>query len=175
MRAALPDISEEGRCEPCGGKRPPSQLGSNMKTTKIFKSKHANEVYQIKKIFNSNSKMTVYLIECRIYRKQYNSSTVTKVCARANNYESTRRNFWKKQKLSNQTRYQKRYHECYLKNDHNGICGREITKINQGEKEIFKAKRIVLVHSIKDMPLLVLMNVMFTLHIRQGSLFIVWM
>ena len=29
--------------------------------------------------------------------------------------------------------------------------------------------------TLSNMPLLVLMNVMFTLHIRQGSLFIVWM
>ena len=26
VRAALPDINEVGRCEPCGGKRPPCQL-----------------------------------------------------------------------------------------------------------------------------------------------------
>ena len=26
VRAALPDITEVGRCEPCGGKRPPCQL-----------------------------------------------------------------------------------------------------------------------------------------------------
>ena len=26
VRAVLPDINEVGRCEPCGGKRPPCQL-----------------------------------------------------------------------------------------------------------------------------------------------------
>ena len=26
VRAAFPDITEVGRCEPCGGKRPPCQL-----------------------------------------------------------------------------------------------------------------------------------------------------
>ena len=63
VRAALPDIDEVGKCEPCGGKRPPCQLCSNMKNTSTFKSKHSNEVYQIKKNFNCNSKMVVYLIE----------------------------------------------------------------------------------------------------------------
>ena len=77
VRAALPDINEVGRCEPCGGKRPPCQLCNNMKNTSTFKSKHSNEVYQIKKKFNCNSKMVVYLIECRICGKQYNGSTVT--------------------------------------------------------------------------------------------------
>ena len=52
MRAVLPDVSEVARCEPCGGKRPPCQLCSNTKNTSIFKSKHSNEVYQIKKKFN---------------------------------------------------------------------------------------------------------------------------
>ena len=44
VRAALPDINEIGRCEPCGGKRPPCQLCSNMKKTSTFKTKHSNEV-----------------------------------------------------------------------------------------------------------------------------------
>ena len=83
VRAALPDINEVGRCEPCGGKRPPCQLCSNMKNTSTFKSKHSNEVYQIKKNFNCNSKMVVYLIECRVCGKQYNGSTATKFSARA--------------------------------------------------------------------------------------------
>ena len=49
VRATLPDINEVGRCTPCGGKRPSCQLCSNMKNTITFKSKHFNEVYQIKK------------------------------------------------------------------------------------------------------------------------------
>ena len=39
VRAALPDINEVGRCEPCGGKRAPCQLCSNMKNTSTFKRK----------------------------------------------------------------------------------------------------------------------------------------
>ena len=45
VRATLPDINEVGRCEPCGGKRPPCQLYCNMKSTSTFKSKHSDEVY----------------------------------------------------------------------------------------------------------------------------------
>ena len=47
VRTALPDINEVGRCEPCGGKRPPCQLCSNTKNTSTLKSKHSNEVYQM--------------------------------------------------------------------------------------------------------------------------------
>ena len=118
-------IIEVGRCEPCAGERPPCQLCSNMKNTSTFKGKHSNKVYKIKKKFNCNSKVVVYLIEFRVCRKQYNNSTVTKFRARVKNYKSTHRNFWKKQKLSNQTRNQKRYQEHYLENDHNGfVTGR---------------------------------------------------
>ena len=66
LRTAIPDIYEVGRCKPYGGKRPPCQLCSNMKNTSTFKSKRSNAVYQINKNFNCNSKMVVYLIECRV-------------------------------------------------------------------------------------------------------------
>ena len=77
--------------------------------------------------------MVVYLIECRVCGKQYNGSTVTKFRARANNYKSTHCNFRKEQILSSQARNQKRFHEHYLQNDHNGICEWEITIIDQDE------------------------------------------
>ena len=85
MRAPLPDINEVGRSEPCVGERLPSQLCSDMKNTSTFKSKHLNKVYHIKKNFNCNSKIVVYLIEFRVCRKQCNGRTVTKFYARANN------------------------------------------------------------------------------------------
>ena len=149
VRAALPDINEVGRCEPCGGKRP-CQLCNNMKNTSTFKSKHSNEVYQIKKNFNSNSKMVVYLIECRVSGKQYNGSTVTEFCARANNYKSTHRNFRKEQILSNQARNQKRFHEHYLQNEHNGICDWEITIIDHAETvKSLRQKELYWYHKLK--------------------------
>ena len=98
--AVLPDLNEVGRCEPCGGKRPPCQLCSNMKNASTFRSKHSNKYYQTKKIFNCYSKMVAYLTECRIWGNQYNGSTVTTFRARANNYKSTHRNFRQKQILS---------------------------------------------------------------------------
>ena len=101
VRAAFLDIIEIDRCEPWSGKRPPCQLCCNMKNTSTFKSKHSKEVYQIKKNFNCNSKTVVYLTECRVCGKQYNISTLTKFCARANNYNNTHRNLWKEQKMSN--------------------------------------------------------------------------
>ena len=85
VRASVPDINEVGRCETLGGKRHPCQLCSKMRNTSTFKTKRSNKVYQIKKNFNCNSKMVVYLIEFRVCGKQYNGSTVTKFRASANN------------------------------------------------------------------------------------------
>ena len=94
-----------------------------MKNTSTFKSKHSNiQSLSNKQNSNCNSKMVVYLIECRVSGKQYNGSTATKFRRRANNYKSKHRNFWKEQILSNQARIQKRFHEHYLQNDHNRIC-----------------------------------------------------
>ena len=150
MRAALSDITEVGRFEPCGGKRLPCQLCSNMKNTSTFKSKHSNEVYQIKKNVNCNSNMVVYLIECRVCRKQYNGSTVTKFSTRSNNYKSPHCNFRKKQILSNQNRNQKRFQEHYLQNEPNGICEWEITIIDHAEKvKTLRQKKRYWYHKLK--------------------------
>ena len=150
MRATLHYIIKVDRCEPCRGKRPPCQLCSNMKSLSTFKSKHSNEVCQIKKNFNCNSKMVVYLIVCRVCGKQYSGSTVTKFRARANNYKNTHRNFWKEQILSCQARNQKRFHEHYLQNDHNGICDWEITIIDHAETvKSLRQKELYWYHKLK--------------------------
>ena len=74
VRAAFPDINDVSPCEPCGVKRSPCQLCSNMKSTSTFKVNIQTKFYRRKKKFNCDSKMVVYLIECRVYGKQYNSS-----------------------------------------------------------------------------------------------------
>ena len=101
-----------------------------------FKSKHSNEIYQIKKIFKCNSKMAVYFIKFRVCGKQYIDSVVTKFCARANNYTSTHSNFRKEQKLLNQAPNQKGFHKHYLQSDHNEICDWKII-IDNAETEYF--------------------------------------
>ena len=77
--------------------------------------------------------MVVYLVQCRVCGKKYNGSTGTKCHARANNYKNTHRNFRKEQILSNQARNQKRFHEHYPQNCHNGICDWEIAIIDYAE------------------------------------------
>ena len=84
MRDALPDINEVGNVNHVVEKDL-CQSYSSMKNTSTFKRKHSNNVYQIKKNFYCNSKMMVYLIECRVCGEQCNGSTVKKFCGKANN------------------------------------------------------------------------------------------
>ena len=85
--------------------------------------------------------MVVYVIGCRFCGKQYNGSTVTKFCARANNYKSMHRNFRKEQMLSDQTHNQ---------NDHNGICDWEITIIDHAETvKSLRQKELYWYHKLK--------------------------
>ena len=69
--------------------RPHFHLCENMKDTCNFKSKHLDEIHKIKKKYNCNSKMAVYLIECKICGEEYTGSTKTKLWSWENDYKST--------------------------------------------------------------------------------------
>ena len=121
VKSQLTDLDEVGTSKPCAGKRPPGHSCENMKDTCTFKSKHLNEVHKINKKCNCNSKMAVYLIECEIRGEQYTGSTKTKFRSRANNYKSTQRKFVNKEVVPKQTLKQKRFHEHFCSDRHNGI------------------------------------------------------
>ena len=119
VKSQLSDLDEVGRskCE-------------NMKDTCTFKGKHLNEVHKINKKYNCNPKMAVYLIECEICGEQYTGSTKTKFRSRSNNYKSMQRKFVNKQAVPKQALKQKRFHEHYCSDRHNGIQNWVITLIN---------------------------------------------
>ena len=135
-------MGEVGRSKPCGGKRPLCHLCENMKDTCTSKSKHLNEVHKIKKKYNCNSKMAVYLIECGICGEQFTGSTKTKFRSRAKNYKSTQRKFVNKEAIPKQALKQLRFHEHYCSDRHNGIQDWVITLIDSADtlKELKKRK-----------------------------------
>ena len=138
----------------CGGKRPHCQLCCNMKNTSTFKSKHSNGFYQMKKNFNCNSKIVACLIECRVCKKQYNDSTVTKFDTRDNIDKRAHRHFGKEKILWNQPRNQKRFREHFLQNNHNGICDWEITVIDYAETvKPLRQKELYWYQKLKTFPL----------------------
>ena len=150
VRSQLPDLDEVGRSKPCGGKRPPCHLCENMKDTCTFKSKHLNEVHKINKKYNCNSKMAVYLIECEICGEQYTGSTKTKFRSRANNYKSTQIKFVNKEAVPKQALKQKRFHEHYCSDRHNGIQNWVIFLIDSADtlKELRK-KELYWIYKLK--------------------------
>ena len=79
-------------------------------------------IHKINKNYNCNSKMAVYLIECKICGEQYTGSTKTKFRYRANNYKLTQRKLMNKEAVPKQALKQKRFHEHYCSDRHNGIA-----------------------------------------------------
>ena len=111
-----------------------------MKDTCTFKSEDLNKVHKTSKKYNCNSKMAVYLIECKICGEQYTGSTKTKFRSRANNCKSTQRKFVDKETIPKQALKQKRFHECYCSDRHNGMQDWVITLIDSTDtlKELRK-------------------------------------
>ena len=64
--------------------------------------------------------MAVYLIECLICVEQYTGSIKTSFRSRAKNYESTQRKCMNKEAVLKQALEQKRFHEHYCSDRHNG-------------------------------------------------------
>ena len=74
--------------------------------------------------------MTVYLIEYKICGEQYTRSTKTKFRSGANNSKSMQRKFTNKDVVPKQALKQKRFHEHYCPDRHNGIEDWVITLID---------------------------------------------
>ena len=86
----------------------------------LSKGKHSNEIYQIKETFNCNSKMVIYLTECWVCSKQYNSIAVKLTTIKAHI------TIFKKSKNYQTKHNQKLFHNHYLMNVHSGICDWQI-------------------------------------------------
>ena len=81
----LTDDAERGNF-PCG--RGNCDTCNMLKPGKQFKSTVTGENYKINFHFDCNSLCVVYLITCKVCKKQYTSSRVTTFSARFNQYKS---------------------------------------------------------------------------------------
>ena len=77
--------------------------------------------------------MAVHLIECNICCEQYTRSTKIKFRSRVNDYKNTQRKFMNKEAVPKQALKQKRFHEHYCSNRHNGIEDWVITLIDSAD------------------------------------------
>ena len=75
----------------CGGRR--CQACLNVTETETFTSTSTNQTYKINHEFNCNESSLIYLLSCKICRKQYAGQTVDIFRSRWNNYKSNDRKF----------------------------------------------------------------------------------
>ena len=75
------DDAERGNF-PCG--RGNCEISNILKPGKQFKSTLTGKIYKTNFHFDCNSLCVVYLITCKVCKKQYTGSTVTKFRARFN-------------------------------------------------------------------------------------------
>ena len=85
VRAKVPQNKEvEGGCQGCGSKR--CGVCQFINKTNTFEDS-SGILYSIKDNLNCNSKMSIYLVQCKICKKQYVGSASTKFRLRFNNYK----------------------------------------------------------------------------------------
>ena len=70
----------------CGGR--PCQVCLIVKETEVFTSSSTNQTYKINHEFNCNESSLIYLLTCKICRKQYVGETFNIFRNRWNNYKS---------------------------------------------------------------------------------------
>ena len=75
----------------CGGRR--CQFCLNVTETETFTSTSTNQTYKINHEFNCNESSLIYLLTCKICRKQYVGQTVDIFRSRWNNYKSNDRKY----------------------------------------------------------------------------------
>ena len=97
MRAKLPPVDEEPGCNKCkklGRRGPPCQICNMIEESTTFTDKDESRIFDIRKgPLDCNTENVVYLIQCRVCKKQYCGSTVTKCRTRLNNYKSKFRKY----------------------------------------------------------------------------------
>ena len=98
----------------CGGGS--CQVCLNVTETETFTSTFTNQTYKINHEFNWNESCLIYLLTCKICRKQYVGQTVGIFRSRLNNYKSNDRNY-----LVGDPCMQKRIFEHFNSEGHTGF------------------------------------------------------
>ena len=91
VRAKLYPLERRVGSFKCGGRR--CQVCLNVTETETFTSTSTNQTYKINHEFNCNESSLIYLLTCKICRKQYVGQTVDIFRSRWNNYKSNERKY----------------------------------------------------------------------------------
>ena len=143
VRAKLPLLEEEPGCNKCkkpGKRGPPCQICNMIEESTTFSDKDESRIFDIRKgPLDCNSVNVVYLIQCRVCKKQYCGSTVTKCRTRLNNYKSKFRKYevsFLNNTLENMTKIeQASFHDHFCQAGHSGISDWSLKLIDQADDE----------------------------------------
>ena len=91
VRAKLYPLERRVGSFKCGGRH--CQICLNVTETETFTGTSTNQTYKINHEFNCNKSSLIYLLTCKICRKQYVGQTVSIFCRRWNNYKSNNRKY----------------------------------------------------------------------------------
>ena len=143
VRAKLPIMEEEPGCNKCqrtGRKGPPCQVCKFMEVCTTFTDREESRRYDIRKgPLNCNSEYVVYLIQCKVCKKQNCGSTLTKFRTRFNNYKTKfkkyQEGFYNKTLDKGTIIQQASFHKHFCQEDHNGVSDWSVRLIDQADDE----------------------------------------
>lgn len=114
VRGKVPPLVGEKGCKKCN--EPRCLTYQNIQETDIFKCTVDGKQYKVNHLFNCDSKCVVYLLTCRVCKKQYVGLTTDKFRLKWNNYKSCQ-----KKAKSNRAHMQILFHSHFLGEKHNGL------------------------------------------------------
>ena len=110
VRAKLPPLVREKGCK----KR--CLTCNNIRGTDSFECSTDGKQYKVNHRLNCDSKCVVYLLTCKVCKKQYVGETTDKFRYRWNNYKACH-----KKAVNNEAYTQMFFHQHFLGNGHNGL------------------------------------------------------
>ena len=114
VRAGVPPLVREKGCKKCNKLRCLSC--QNIHETDTFRCTADGKQYKVNHHLNCDSKCVVYLLTCKVCKKQYVGQTTDKFRFRWNNYKSCQR-----KAMSNKAHTQAFFHSHFLGEKHNGL------------------------------------------------------
>ena len=114
VRAKLYPLERKTGSYRCGSKR--CLVCKNMEETDIFTSSVTGESFKINHHLGCSDKCLVYLLTCKVCKKQYTGKTVDKFRFRWNNYKESDKYFRNGKDIK-----QKFLHEHFSRDDHHGF------------------------------------------------------
>ena len=136
VRAKLPNLEEIPGCSGCGSSR--CQVCGYIENATTFTDKDGSHTFEIRKgPLNGNSKFVVYLLQCKVCKKQNCGSTETAYRYRFNNYKSKFKKYkemyidgkLQKDKIIQQASF----HDHFCQNDHSGTSDWSVKLIDQAD------------------------------------------